>query len=385
VTTSVTFDREISRILIRRCLSCHSEGSLAFPLTSYEETRPWARAILEEVLSRSMPPWRAVAGYGSFVNDGGLTTRELQTIVAWVEGNGPKSPEERVILRPDRIRTPEDQRLALDLDRWHLGQPSIVRSVDPAAWSPPSPDGVVRTLVDLDLDVDHRISGVEFRPSDRRDLRAAQFRLETTGQWLGSWTPWHTATSLPDGVAYLVPAGARIVAELHYESRSDQVGESGKIALYDAAGGPAHCASEFALAAEGDVSPHAANERFAASVTLPTDTTVLALIPELEEGARSLEVRARKPNGVVEVLLLVRDILHDWPTPYILDSGLPLPKGTELSVIAYYERLSDGQRGGGVRMSVSAHTGTGCAQPVEAQAVAGSLPPDDRYRPEEAT
>ena len=362
VTTSITFDGEISRILTRKCISCHSDGSLAFSLTSYEETRPWARAIEEEVLSRRMPPWRAVAGYGDFVNNGGLTTRELSTIISWVEGNGPRNPEQRVILRPDRIQTPPDQRLTIDFNRWHLGEPSLVRGLDSAAVTPPSPANVIRTVVDLELDSDRRIRGLEFRPSDRRDLRAAYFWLEATGQWLGSWTPWHTAMSLPDAVAYLVPAGSRIAVDLHYGSANERVLDTGQIALYDAAGSPAHCPSEFVLPAEGNVPSRATKEKFQASTTLPADTTLVALIPELREGASWLEMRARKPDGAVDVLLLVRDIFHDWPTPYILDSPLPLPQGTELSVITYYENPTDEQRPGGVRMRVSAYTGAGCVQ-----------------------
>ena len=37
--------------------------------TTYAEARPWAAAIREEVLTRQMPPWSAVAGYGRFAND----------------------------------------------------------------------------------------------------------------------------------------------------------------------------------------------------------------------------------------------------------------------------------------------------------------------------
>src|SRR5215211_3619992 len=69
VTTTVTYDREIVRIVHSKCIACHSERNLGVPLTTYEETRPWARAIQEEVLSRHMPPWRAVPGYGRFAND----------------------------------------------------------------------------------------------------------------------------------------------------------------------------------------------------------------------------------------------------------------------------------------------------------------------------
>jgi hypothetical protein len=77
------------------------------------------------------------------------------------------------------------------------------------------------------------------------------------------------------------------------------------------------------------------------------------------EGARSLEVRARKPDGTVSVLLLVRDVLDDWPTPYIFETPVRLPKATELSATSYYTNASDHARDGGVDVRVSRLT-EGC-------------------------
>ncbi len=89
ITTKLTYTREISRILAARCLSCHGANS-SIPLTTYEETRPWAVAIKEQVLSRTMPPWGAVKGFGHFSPDNGLSQEELLIISAWVIGGAPK-------------------------------------------------------------------------------------------------------------------------------------------------------------------------------------------------------------------------------------------------------------------------------------------------------
>ena len=62
-------------------------------LTTYEEARPWARAIREEVLTRRMPKWHAVRGYGDFTNDPSLSPFEIATIVAWADGGAPKGVE----------------------------------------------------------------------------------------------------------------------------------------------------------------------------------------------------------------------------------------------------------------------------------------------------
>ena len=89
ITTKVTWSREISRLIARRCLGCHREGGSAMALGTYEEARPWAKAIKEQALNRTMPPWGAVKGFGAFQNDTGLTQAEIELIGDWVEGGAP--------------------------------------------------------------------------------------------------------------------------------------------------------------------------------------------------------------------------------------------------------------------------------------------------------
>src|SRR5579872_2800981 len=93
ITTPITFDREIVRILYDRCNSCHHPDGKAFSLMTYSEARPWAVAIKEEVLSRRMPPWGAVKGFGDFRNDKALTPEQLEVITSWADGGVPEGEE----------------------------------------------------------------------------------------------------------------------------------------------------------------------------------------------------------------------------------------------------------------------------------------------------
>src|SRR5262245_1069466 len=71
ITTKVMFNKEVIRIFQRNCLSCHSPGKIKadISLTTYDEARPWAKAIKEEVLEKRMMPYQAVKGYGRFHRD----------------------------------------------------------------------------------------------------------------------------------------------------------------------------------------------------------------------------------------------------------------------------------------------------------------------------
>ncbi len=101
ITTKVTWSREISRLVYKRCASCHRQGGSSFSLMTYEAARPWAKAIKEEALERRMPPWGAVKGFGSFKDDQGLTQEDLEVISDWVEGGSPEGDPTALPKPPD--------------------------------------------------------------------------------------------------------------------------------------------------------------------------------------------------------------------------------------------------------------------------------------------
>src|SRR5712671_7853223 len=82
----VNFHRDVLPMLQKRCQECHRSGQMApMPLTTFEETRPWARAIREAVVTRKMPPWFADPCCGHFANDRSLTKAEIETLSRWAE------------------------------------------------------------------------------------------------------------------------------------------------------------------------------------------------------------------------------------------------------------------------------------------------------------
>ncbi len=91
ITTKLTWSREISRILVARCGQCHhGRGPAPMALLDYEQARPWAKAIKEEVIERRMPPGGVVSGFGDLAQDGALSQEEIHLIADWVEGGAPE-------------------------------------------------------------------------------------------------------------------------------------------------------------------------------------------------------------------------------------------------------------------------------------------------------
>jgi hypothetical protein len=117
ITTSITWSRDISRMVNNHCAQCHHPGGMAFSLMTYAEARPWAVAIKEEILRRRMPPWGAIKGFGEFRNDQALTPEEMERIVSWTDGGVPEGetkdlPPPPKSLEPATFRHPKGELIA---------------------------------------------------------------------------------------------------------------------------------------------------------------------------------------------------------------------------------------------------------------------------------
>jgi hypothetical protein len=328
LTTTVLFDREIVRILNQRCVMCHVEGGLSFPLETYEQTWLQGRAMRASVLRRHMPPWPAVAGYGEFVNDNHLTLRELQFVVSWVEGLGPRNAGKVFLNVVDpKAAATHEVRATTHLGHWQLGEPDVAVRVDNSDRGA----AITRIVVDPRLSESRQVRALEFMAADRRHVSAAVFSVEGTGQWLGSWTPWQTSVSLPDDVAYRLPARARIAVDVHYRGTPEST--VGTLGLFLTDASAPKTATDLVLDARADRSRQTSSA-MRASLRLPVDTRVWAIQPEIVPGLSSLEVSARRPDGGTDVLLALNQPSVEWPTPYLLKTPHLLVRGTELFVVA---------------------------------------------------
>jgi hypothetical protein len=327
LTTTVLFDREIVRILNARCVMCHADGGLSFPLVTYEQTWLQGRSMRAAVLRRHMPPWSAVAGYGEFINDNRLTLRESQFLVSWVEGLGPRNAG-RVFLNvvDPTAAAPQDVRATPHANHWQLGEPDVTLAVATRDQG----SGIRRAVVDLGLTSARQVRALEFMPGDRRVVSAAVFSVEGTGQWLGSWTPWHPFVSLPEGVAYRLPTGSRIVVDVYHRGSSDAPVDRGTLGVFLSKAPASKTATDLVL----DALPGAGTPVLKGRARLSRDTFVWAIQPEIVPGLSSVEVSARRPDGGTDVLLALTEPSIEWPTPYLLKTPRRLARGTEVFVVA---------------------------------------------------
>src|SRR5262249_53107607 len=79
-----TFNKDVLPVLQTQCQECHRPGDIApMPFLTYGQTRPWAKAIKQAVLTKKMPPWFAEPGHRALKNERRLTQKQIDTLVAW--------------------------------------------------------------------------------------------------------------------------------------------------------------------------------------------------------------------------------------------------------------------------------------------------------------
>src|SRR5262245_653156 len=120
----ITFTKHIAPILQRSCQNCHRpDGGAPMSLTTYEEVRPYARAIKQRTglgpRAGVMPPWYVEKNIGiqRYKGDPSLSEEEITTIAKWADGGAPRG-------NPADMPPPKAD--VMGEDGWLLGKPDLV-------------------------------------------------------------------------------------------------------------------------------------------------------------------------------------------------------------------------------------------------------------------
>src|SRR5262249_10411164 len=86
-----TFAKDVLPILQKNCQSCHRPGEIGpMPLLTYDQARPYARAIKRATETKKMPPWFADSSVQHYSNDMSLSPADSAPRGAWSDGGAPE-------------------------------------------------------------------------------------------------------------------------------------------------------------------------------------------------------------------------------------------------------------------------------------------------------
>lgn len=348
-------------IMEKRCQSCHQKGEIG-PMTfnSYQETRPWAKAIRAAVLRGTMPPWHADPMTSKpFTNDRSIPENEIRTLVAWVDGGSPEgSPTsslasnvrlpDREVRRPDLVIRvpgfpvkesgtvqytflitptdfPEDKWIAEA--EWRIDQRQVVHHMN--AFIRPKGSSYLRDAPTNELYVaskDQRLArGPRELEVDRREL-------------LIGYEPGYRLIPWGQGRAKLLAKGSDIVFEMHYSPNGKAVTDYSELALYFAQEPPKERVLSIMPAdTKFAIPPGVASHESRTGATITSDVKLISVQPHMHLRGKDYLITAQYPDGHSETLIRVPRYDFNWQTTYFLKEPLLLPAGTVLHCVAHFD------------------------------------------------
>jgi mono/diheme cytochrome c family protein len=353
----VTFSKDVAPIFQAHCQTCHHVGTVApMSLVTYEEARPWARAIRQRVSAREMPPWFIDRNIGvqHFNNDESLTDEDIATIVKWVDAGAPQG-------NPADMPAP---RKFADDQTWQIGKPDLLISLPKdvvvkahgADWWPD-------ILVDPGLTEDRYVQGIQIIPTKGYNvvhhIRTSivesnagtrhsgqldgnvQLEVGEQGVFLNEYAIGKGADVFPDGTGRLIKAGTKINFQFHLHSNGTETPTNVALGLklYPKGYVPKHVITSLTVGVNDvDLRPHESNVRSDAYMPLIKPARLLSFQPHMHNRGKAECLEAIYPNGKTEMLSCAR-FEFNWMRNYVYaDDAAPLlPAGTILHSIMWHD------------------------------------------------
>jgi hypothetical protein len=230
---TVTYAKQVARIMQDKCQTCHHAGTAApFTLSSYEDAVHWADTIREVITDNRMPPWYADPHYGVFSNDRRLPNDEKDALFAWLDSGMPFG---------DKKDLPPPRTFA---EGWVIGKPDVIFELPEEQTVPAT--GVVPYeyfVTPTNFKEDVWIEAAEARPGNRAVVHhiivsyrnpKSKSRENTRGFGDGfvvGTAPGDMPLILPPGVARRIPAGAELVWQMHYTPNGKEAKDKSLVGL----------------------------------------------------------------------------------------------------------------------------------------------------------
>jgi hypothetical protein len=370
----VTFTKDVAPILQRSCQGCHRpDGVAPMALTTYEEVRPWAKAIKQRTgigpHAGVMPPWYLEKNLGiqQFKDDPSLSDAEVAMLAKWADGGAPRG-------NPADMPAP---RVWPDARSWAIGTPDVIVKSKDILVKGDAPDwwGEIPSM-STGLTEDRYVAAVEVKEVNDVDSHIGAGRPTVGGRFVFHHMIWRTAVldpakadQIPDSPsiladeesvnwpvhevgrnadffdplsARLLKAGSYIVSDsihLHSNGRDTKAHLEVGFKLMPKDYKPTYKRAVFGLGngVDIDIKAMEANQQLHAYTVLQQNTKIISFEPHLHAPGSRMCLEAIWGYNIQTLNCVGYD--HNWVRGYDYtdDSAPLLPKGTILHIIGYMD------------------------------------------------
>jgi hypothetical protein len=287
-----------------------------------------------------MPPWFADPKYGHWINDARLSDEEKLQLCTWVENGCPQG---------NPADLPEPRKF---VEGWQIGEPDQIVYMSDESYKVPA-EGTVDYqffTADPNWTEDKWVQMTESRPGNRSVVHHIIVFVQAKGErdfgsrgGLGGYAPGMTPNICPPGSAIFVPAGSKLVFQMHYTTNGVAQEDRSYVGIRfadaktvkKAVRGGAVGDTTFRIPA-GDP-----NYEIQAKHMFLKDTLLLSLTPHMHLRGKSFKYEAEYPDGTREVLLDVPNYDFNWQLRYMFTEPKLMPKGTRIHATAHFDNSTE--------------------------------------------
>jgi hypothetical protein len=364
-----TFTKHVAPILYKHCTTCHRPGEIApMSLLTYDDARPWAAAIRDEVGEGHMPPWHADARRGTFLNERRLPDDEKATLLKWASNGAPMGDPKDLPAAPEYA------------EGWALGKPDLVLEMQEDYKVPA--DGAVQYeyfYIRTNFTDVKWVQGVEIRPGNRKvvhhilayyravpDLQRTPIiqprhpmapppsapgqrpvqQLPLGRRLLATYAPGTNPQIMPPGTALRLEKGGVIELQIHYATSGEAATDRTKIGFVfakeptDGSAAPREILATAFTNATLVLPPGKANVAVDTDITFLQDATVWGLFPHTHVRGKKWRYALEFPDGARQTVLDIPKYDANWQTFYMFKDPLQVPRGAKLVATAWYDNSS---------------------------------------------
>ncbi|MBI3117924.1 MAG: redoxin domain-containing protein [Candidatus Hydrogenedentes bacterium] len=331
-----TYAEHIAPILNARCAACHHDGGSApFALTSLKKAAAHAEMIAEVVGEGRMPPWYAHPEFGTFENERRLTPREKSLLLTWVASGCPEG---------DAAQAPASP--VFEDNGWAFVPDAIIEASTEIAL--PASGFVDYRYVFLPYEVqeDTWVRAIQILASNPRVLhhanlffQSADGKFERAKHFLTGTVPGNLPRPLPEGMALLLPKGAKLGLQIHYVTTGKPETDRPRVGVL-LSKSPVRQRVYYKILDDESFKIPPGDPMFAVrgAAAMEEDVSVVALFGHMHLRGRDMTFRAKYLDGREEILLCLPNYSFDWQLSYYPPLGqMKLAKGAELECVAHFD------------------------------------------------
>lgn len=345
VAGPVTYAKNVAPILNKNCVVCHRQGQIGpMSLMSYQEARPFAKAIKKSITERTMPPWFASPEHGKFSNDTRLSDADIAALSKWADTGAPMG---------DNADLPPVPQFADE--EWLIGKPDAVFTMEPFKVTDDIEDHYEYVTIKNPLNEDKWIKAVEIKPGMRSALHHNLVfvgpegmdprQIEQALDLFAKWGPGNNPDFFPEGHGKLLPAHASIVFQLHYHKTpgpgTGGVDQTRMGVIFHDKPVEHPMTTAWILDPRLNIKPGEKNYEATSMFRFIDDGHIYSLAPHAHLRGKDFTYTAEYPDGTSEVLLHVPKYDFNWQINYLLAEPKAVPRGTKIRVVAHYDNSAD--------------------------------------------